>query len=251
MDGHSNGPKGPCGDASRRTVLAGVASLFVTSCSQPSLRTSAFSYRMRVGVIVGGERHVADSVLRVEWRDTRLPGLPHGGVDYQPRVWGEAVALDLGEKDVLFALLTGVSVSSGYPATGATRLLHNQVKTLHPEAAGLDFFDRIREVRDTFNLPTADQPVFVRFRDIHDLTSVERVDGGNFEALYGPGSALEPVTVQVTDDESQKKLVKIAPAVGEFAAKRPPVSLSGSAIARTNTTLADRLTGLDFSRSGE
>ena len=84
-----------------------------------------------------------------------------------------------------------------------------------------------------------------------DLTSVERVDGGNFEALYGPGSALEPVTVQVTDDESQKKLVKIAPAVGEFAAKRPPVSLSGSAIARTNTTLADRLTGLDFSRSGE
>ena len=35
--------------------------------------------------------------------------------------------------------------------------------TIDPEAAGLDFFDRIREVRDTFNLPTADQPVFVRF----------------------------------------------------------------------------------------
>jgi hypothetical protein len=43
--------------------------------------------------------------------------------------------------------------------------------------------------------------MLVRFGDLRDPRSVEKVDPGNLAASFGPGFALRRITVQLTEDD--------------------------------------------------
>jgi hypothetical protein len=58
----------------------------------------------------------------------------------------------------------------------------------------------IAEERPAFALYPHEYPLFVRFRDINDATSVEKVDAADMSAL-GPGVNLRRITIRVTEDK--------------------------------------------------
>jgi hypothetical protein len=238
--------------ASRRSVLIGGASCGLVACSPEVLvPKAAFNYRLRVGIGVNGRERVGESIHAVEWRDNRVTGLPNAGVDFLARSWGEAVTIDLDEHGLLFGLLTGLEVSFKYPTQVSTGLFGARVKTAHPDREGLGFFAAISSIREELELPAQDRPLFVRFRDIQDPKTVERVDIDDLAATYGEGTKLKFARVQVTDERPRAHLATVAPTLAELVATRPPVSLTGRMGARMDASLADRLTGLDFMRIGE
>ena len=56
--------------------------------------------------------------------------------------------------------------------------------------------------------------MLVRFRDINDPKTVERVDPGKIDASFGPGVSLKSATFQVTDDPVTKGIAKRLPWLG-------------------------------------
>ncbi|WP_066268991.1 hypothetical protein [Blastomonas sp. CCH3-A3] len=64
-------------------------------------------------------------------------------------------------------------------------------------------FNNISVLRD---MPA--RPMLVRFRDINDPTTVERVDPDALAASFGEGVKLRRVTVQLTDDPVTKGIEK-------------------------------------------
>ena len=63
--------------------------------------------------------------------------------------------------------------------------------------------------------------MLVRFRDINDPKTVERVDPWKLDASFGPGVSLKSATFQVTDDPVTKGIATLLPwsrtQVGHFS----------------------------------
>lgn len=51
-------------------------------------------------------------------------------------------------------------------------------------------------------------PMFVRFRDLSDPTSVEKVDSQDFAASFGEGVKLKRVWIEMTDDSVTKSGIR-------------------------------------------
>ena len=60
-------------------------------------------------------------------------------------------------------------------------------------------FDRLRALKGRVELAPGDLPLLVRFRDINDPTTVERVDPNDLAASFGPG-----VYAQAGDDRDHQ-----------------------------------------------
>ncbi|WP_442622639.1 hypothetical protein [Parasphingopyxis sp.] len=158
-------------------------------------RRITYRYRLTVDVDTPDGVRSGASVIEVttRWDD----GLAHAtGVRSQVR--GQAVVVDL-PGGPLFALLTS-------PALGS-----DAAKNYAREALGFTggqsnadtYYATIGEMLATEEaraLPRSQYPMLVRFGDIDDPTSVERVDPDNLAASFGPGTSLRAITVEITDD---------------------------------------------------
>lgn len=132
---------------------------------------------------------------------------------------GEAVAVDL-PGGTLFALLRSDTGASDYPA-----LLVDRWARQHADDTGQPFSndDRylgwraLKKAGGAVQLPFASlsqptgadgYPLLVRFRDIHDPASVERVDPANLAASFGAGVRLKAITVEVTEENITNTIQK-------------------------------------------
>ena len=111
-------------------------------------------------------------------------------------VKGEAVAVDLGQRGVLFSLMKGEAgydniVNREFPYEGGVRrrILYYTFLKEKKELA----FDKI--------------PMMVRFRDINDPKSVEKVDPNDLEKSFGKGVKLVSATLEMTDEDMTKGVV--------------------------------------------
>ncbi len=109
---------------------------------------------------------------------------------------GEAVVVDFGDKGQLFVLLKGDDKNTNANADRIVRA-----------AFGLEKFSRaneryrnLRALSGSVDLPASKLPVLVRFRDINDPKSVERVDPANLAASFGDGVKLIKATIEITND---------------------------------------------------
>lgn len=110
----------------------------------------------------------------------------------QWRVRGEAVTVEMPDGQVLFALLTsgdGVSDYAGRDIWFIRRELNRDSFVLLPNPP--------RTTRPVIANPL---PMLVRFRNIADPTTVEKVDPENLAASFGAGVKLRRTTVELTDD---------------------------------------------------
>lgn len=122
------------------------------------------------------------------------------------RTRGEAVVIDMGNKGALFGL---INYDSYYELLYAFDYVSGAFTD-----KGLEFFDNLKVGQKAELTKKQYWPRLVRFKDINDPMSVEQVWGTEFdvkqqehlrvdrlEDIYGAGSEIKSVTVEITDEK--------------------------------------------------
>ncbi len=177
----------------RATLLGMLLAPLISGCG--GLPT--FRYRLTVEVDTPEGLKTGSSVVEVESAVARFP---HASAWSSHR--GEAVAVDLGSRGVLFALLGGPKNPDW--ANG----IATSVLTSDPPSgggAGLeDWADRVRSIAGISRpgeVPPQWYPFMVRFRDIADPRTVEEVEPEELSRAFGPGVRIRRIWLQITEDE--------------------------------------------------
>lgn len=192
--------------------------------------THSYRYRLTVEVEKDGKVHSGSSV--VELITTRnfflsaLDTVPEWGTAYR----GEAVFVDLGGGDHLVTLLVTTD------ETGPTASLPSRVilgaETARGKLAGVydalttQYPGRLADAEGRSYPVTFDQlPPMIRFRDLDDPLTVERVDPADLAASYGPGVVFRAAKLEITRDTITEAITQRLPWLNQM---RPDKSLSGS-----------------------
>ena len=186
-----------------------LAVLIATAYGWYKANYPSYSWRQKMTVTVStphGEVS-GSSVVAVEWRGNFFSG-GWGGAKFHESIQGEATVVDLGDGKLLFALL---SYPGAYEYTGLVSL--NQFKGANDAVWSPQAFAKVLAAKDAgpAALSPTLYPMFVRFRDISDPKTVERVDPNNLAASFGIGTALVRATIEIIDNPIttgiEKKLV--------------------------------------------
>jgi hypothetical protein len=158
---------------------------------------------MTLQVAVAGEIKSGSSVVETVWEDTWASPMHFGPWTVTER--GEAIGVDLGSRGLLFALLVADEKRSSprYNATPPvsspslilTAFSHGAVNG--PGTATRQLLSEIANQRDVLELPLTLLPMLVRFRDIDDPRSIERVDPDNLAKSFGPDVELTRATIEI------------------------------------------------------
>lgn len=189
----------------RRSLLLGGAALAATGvlggCGR---RFPNYRYRLKVEIEAPGGLRTGSTVIEVQTKEAGEYSLAPSSVGHRLR--GQAAIIELPGNQRLYALLSSQD-QIDWAATVFFRMT--------PDVTGKDAFARRmallykqrqemalprRFVYETANLTLDGYPLFVRFRDERDPTTIEQVDPDNLEATYGPGFNLKRITVQLTDE---------------------------------------------------
>lgn len=149
-------------------------------------------YRLTLEASVDGEPKIGSGVIEVTYgKNSQFISTSLFSID----VRGEAVALDLGSRGVLFALLKEDSDSRSGPEWIVLRAFHFPGGAMpSPVDKGLG---DIRALSGKVELPLTSLPLLVRFRDLDDPKSVERVDPSNIAKSFGQDARLVGATLEI------------------------------------------------------
>ncbi len=176
----------------RRALLNGIfatGALTLGGCG----RTTKTNYRMSIEVTTPHGLCSGSSVREVANHapfELPFPSIAEDRPSW--RVRGEAVMVDLPDGQVLFGLLSsgdGVRDYASREIWFIRRELNRDSFVLWP--------DPPRTTRPVIFDPL---PMLVRFRDIADPTTVEKVDPNDLAASFGVGVKLRQITVKMTND---------------------------------------------------
>jgi hypothetical protein len=171
---------------SRRTIMRGFGGAALVGgavIGLDALLTTAFRFRVRMIVSVGGKWHEGSSVFLARYfhQGSWLPEMP----SYVNSTWGEAIVVDLDKHGLLFGLVSPVDCYGGCYLSAPDRLLGISARQL-PQAQG------------EHDLRGDQLPALIRFRETRDPTSVELVD--RLDVAYGPDVSLKRVSISITSD---------------------------------------------------
>lgn len=168
-------------------LIAGAVVFYVTAYPSVTVR-----YRLTLEAEVDGEPKRGSGVVEVTYsKQSRFAGQSPGMVSYR----GEAVALDLGPGKTLFALLKGDTDPRSTPETIVLRAFNFPGGALpEPIDEGLKQLERVSGKRE---LPLTSLPLLVRFRDLNDPKTVERVDPIDIASSFGAGTKLVRATLEI------------------------------------------------------
>jgi hypothetical protein len=162
-------------------------------------------YRLTIDVAVGDEIKRGSGVIETTWDKSDWFGLD--GRPWAVDVTGQAVVIDLGGRGLLFSLLTWDGArpplsngSNTSPSTDPASFLVAAFTTGRIIGTGTTTADMLAEIerrRDVVEVAPSLLPMLVRFRNLKDPASVERVDPGDLAGIYGPDVKLVRVTAQV------------------------------------------------------
>ena len=227
----------------RRLVLAGGCSLlFLPVLAGCYERLETFRYRLTVEVDTPEGPRSGSSVIEVETidRGKGFPGPEAGGL--RQYASGEAVVVDLPGGQTLFAVLKGDGPKAfNFPEATPFRIFDPYKKY----GDDPDYERRHKVVahgKGRHVLARAHYPLLVRFRDIRDPKTVERVDPDDLTASFGPGVKLKHITVEITDDPVTTGMQKRLPWLPQYYDKM----LDGSKV-NNSTQLPNNLSSGTFS----
>ncbi|MBR1209885.1 hypothetical protein [Bradyrhizobium sp. JYMT SZCCT0180] len=162
-------------------LIAGVVVLWMTAFPSVTVR-----YRLTLEVELNGERKTGSSVSEVSYR--KNPQFLGASANMVAEVRGEAVWVDLGERDALFALLA----SGGHPRS-APEYVIPVVFDVTTDGVGPEEFSRIGALKGRREVPLELVPSMVRLRNVNDPKNVELV------APAGHGLKLVRATIEIVD----------------------------------------------------
>lgn len=208
-------------------ALAGVALVLTSGCR--ALNGGVPDYRYRVTVEINTPEGLKSGSTVIE---ISRPG-------YDCPTWkGQATVIDLGARGKVFALLRS---NSDDWSSGVNWALYTMGEAYYDSLSDAERNDpdqlsvgkqyrKMMATKDTiFILPRhfmhnpitgfrhnpgdtpSAYPMLVRFRDLGDPNSVEKIDPDNMAAALGSGVALRRITVQLTDDDVTTGIEKVLP----------------------------------------
>jgi hypothetical protein len=149
-------------------------------------------YRLTLEAQVDGELKTASGVREVtyskqpEWAGQRPLSIG---------VRGEAIALDIGSRGTLFALLAaGADSRSGAEWIVLRAFDFDGASVPSPIEGGIKQILRLSGKRE---LPLDSLPLLVRFRDVNDPKTVETVGPLNIAERFGPNAKLVRATLEI------------------------------------------------------
>lgn len=150
-------------------------------------------YRLTLEAEVDGKPKTGSGVIEVIY--SKQPEFASGR-DRVSSHRGEAVVLDLGERGTLFALLTAGSDNRSIPESIVLRAF-NFDGGAFPGPAVEAGFSQIRKLSGKRELPLTSLPLLVRFRDLNDPRTVEKVDPLDISHSFGPSVRLVRATLEI------------------------------------------------------
>ncbi len=172
----------------------------------PSTRVHA---RITIDVETPEGLKTGSSVHEVVFSLEPCPLCNTSGPKFRRHVRGEAVAVDLGERGTLFALLNGGG--GNYPeADPVTPFILEKLFGLKEDKdwRGAEAVRVLGRASGQADIPQNLLPFMVRFRDLNDPKTVERVDPDNLAASFGPGVKLNKAMIEITRDSVTTRIGK-------------------------------------------
>lgn len=206
--------------------------LGVYGCYHSAAPSATIRYKLTLIVDDNGKQYTGSSVVEVTRQDTTKVFAGIGG--YGGNYKGEAVAVDMDEKGVLFALLRGKDTVD-YPLY----IFMKSFPEYFPARADITVIDGMRRLdhdKPKASLPFDKLPMLVRFRDINDPKTVELVDPDDLEKTFGTGVKLVSATIEMTDEGMTSEVEKWLPWLkklkggylhGGFTSREAPLGLYG------------------------
>jgi hypothetical protein len=171
-------------------LIAVVGAVVLYTIAYPSV---ALRYRLTLEAEVDGQPKSGSGVIEVTYR--QRPSVGAVGRDVGVSFRGEAVVLDLGSHGALFALLKAGSDSRSGPESIVLRAFG------FPGGAFPGWDDenpkKLRKLSGKRELPLESLPMLVRFRDVNDPKSVERVDPIDVGKSFSPSTRLTRATLEI------------------------------------------------------
>jgi hypothetical protein len=124
------------------------------------------------------------------------------------------VAVDLGDKGILFALLKDDDTrhierfSTIPPALAVNAFRH---LLTNPNTSVVEDMSILKKLKPKTELMPEQLPMLVRFRDINDPTTAENVDPRNLAKNFGLGVTLVSSIIEITNDPVTEKIDLILP----------------------------------------
>lgn len=254
-------------------MLAGpmVAILAACGSSAASGTYPTYRYRLTVEVDTPEGPRTGSSVIEVTTRISGQYSIPNPGQVIHS-VRGEAVAVDLGSRGTLFALLrserlidwasTVMFVAAPRVPLAVTRGLPNSSQVAFDirfkaalalagaQVIPRDYRDRIGSRHQPGDPPSA-WPMMVRFRDLADPKSVDKINPDDLSASFGAGVKLRRITAERTDDPVTSGILARLPWLEHTQGsltKQPRDRKTGQLVPLANTHLSVQLTNGDFTK---
>ncbi len=119
---------------------------------------------------------------------------------------GEALTVDLGEKGILFAVMATDLERRSWPPLEILFVAANGARA----DGSPQTLDNIAKLgAKQIDIPVAELPLLVRFRDISNPDSVERVDPLRLDVKFGPGVRINKASVELTKEPVTTGIEKI------------------------------------------
>lgn len=169
-----------------------VAVVVVALVAYHAVFSATVRYRLTLEAEVDGEPKTGSGVIEVTYGKNNDP---ISSAAFTIDVRGEAVAFDLGPRTTLFALLRGDSDPRSGPEYIVLRAFNFPGGALpSPVTNGLS---QVKRLSGKVDLPLTSLPLLVRFRDLDDPKSVEKVDPLDIGKSFGAGAKLVGATLEI------------------------------------------------------
>ena len=171
----------------RVACMSAVAVAVLLAGCNPFGKTWESNQKLTVEVATPQGTKSGAAVTQVRWSDVNALG------NYSASFEGEATVVEVAPGRYLFALIgegtTYIAQYTFHRQLGASR---GDYQTLIPAIAAF---------RGSADVPRDAYPLLVTFADIADPRTVRKVDPDDLPASFGPGVALQRVTLEITGEE--------------------------------------------------
>lgn len=212
-------------------ALGGCASECSTVCG--SRQVSRFTYRYRLSIEIETPEGLAtgSGVLEVLAIGVKRPdGASAGG-----GTTGEAVVVDLGRRGVLFALLKRVYRRNHHLDELSGDVVLRAGYTKYDQESYAELARDIAATEGVIEVLPQELPMLVRFRDIDDPATVEKVDPNNLAKSFGAGVRLKRATIEMTSDPVTTGIEKRLGWLGQVANVRSSLIPNTPRLLKDNT----------------